>query len=226
MKQNVKIRDDRKAVFYIRTKDPYGDGREIFKSSTPTIHPGITFLVGGNGVGKSAMIKCMKDALDAANYKYFSYDNLSDGRQSLSGALSNNNYNLATEKMLSSEGENIIINIAHCMKDICDYGDSMAKEKKPIFIFLDAVDSGLSIDNIRGVKWFLHELCHTRWERYNCYIITTANTYEMVKDEELCYNIRTASYTCFPTYEKYSAFIMRTRKSMDKYIEKYNKERG
>lgn len=224
--RSVKIKDNNNAIFYIKTKDPYDEGRNLFKSSTPTIHPGITLLVGCNGAGKTAMIKCMKEALRRSNYDYYYYDNYNDNMLILDNALSNSDFKLASEKMLSSEGQNIIINIATCMNDVCDYGDKMISADKPIFIFFDGVDSGLSIDNIQGVKWFFHELYFTKWNKYpKCYIVLTANSFEMVKDE-WCYNVQTASYTSFSDYEKFCNFVLKSRKRMDKDIEKLLNNKG
>ena len=41
-------------------KDYLGDGVELWKKRTIVINPGVTVLVGCNGIGKTSLLHCIK----------------------------------------------------------------------------------------------------------------------------------------------------------------------
>lgn len=76
---------------------------------------------------------------------------------------------------------------------------------------LDAVDSGLSVDNIVDVK---EQLFKTVLE-YNygneIYIVVSANEYEMARGEQ-CFDVYNGEYITFENYEDYRKMILESKK--------------
>ena len=81
---------------------------------------------------------------------------------------------------------------------------------KERWILLDAIDSGLSVDNIVDLK---EQLFETILE-YNCgneiYIIVSANEYELARNE-MCFDVYNGKYIEFKNYEEYRDFILKSR---------------
>ena len=81
---------------------------------------------------------------------------------------------------------------------------------KERWILLDAVDSGLSVDNIVDIK---EDLFKTILE-YNfgneIYIIVSANEYEMARGEK-CFDVYNGKYVEFKDYEEYRDFIVESK---------------
>lgn len=222
-------------TFTIETK-PYDDVR-IFNRKNIEIQPGITVLVGCNGAGKSTLIHATQEQLRKNNIEYLSYDNLHDGGdRSISGAMFYDDIGLAASMMCSSEGETITLNIMNLVENIVYYlkhgktkrtrldimmesiedADSKKKEEtvsQERWIFFDAVDSGLSIDNILDFKEFV--LNPIIKNNSDLYVIISANSYEMVNGEQ-CLDIYNGQYCTFNNYEEYKKFICKTRERKEK----------
>ena len=131
--------------------------------------------------------------------------------------------------MQSSEGE--CINIA--FGRVLSKGKALLKyctdNNMPFVLFLDAVDSGMSINNIRCVKTVLKVIIdNCRDCNVDPYIITTANSYDMCYMNNLfdsdifrCLDVYTFSHKVFKTYDSYVEFIMKTGDIVEKrYLEK------
>ena len=128
-------------------KDPYNDKEYLYKKNKIQIESGITVLVGCNGSGKTTLISYIKEDLDKNEIPYISYNNLKDGGlSSKSKAVYNNNLRLMSA-MWSSEGEFIKANLEEVARTIANYQYHKYKDSKELWILLDAVDSGYSIDN-------------------------------------------------------------------------------
>lgn len=222
-------------TFTIETK-PYDDVR-IFNRKNIEIQPGITVLVGCNGAGKSTLIHAMQDELKKNNIEYLNYDNLQDGgNRSVSNAMFYDNIGLAASVMCSSEGETITLNIMNLGKNIVYYlkhgktkrtaldnlieiiedADSKKKEEtvsQERWIFFDAVDSGLSIDNILDFKEFV--LDPIVKNNSDLYVVISANSFEMASGEQ-CLDVYNGQYCTFNNYEEYKKFICKTRERKEK----------
>ena len=222
-------------TFTIETK-PYDDVR-IFNRKNIEIKPGVTVLVGCNGAGKSTLIHTMQDELKKNNIEYLNYDNLQDGgNRSVSNAMFYDNIGLAASVMCSSEGETITLNIMNLVENIVYYlkhgktkrtrldimmesledADSKKKEEtvsQERWIFFDAVDSGLSIDNVLDFKEFVLEPIVK--SNSNLYVILSANSFEMASGEQ-CLDVYNGQYCTFDNYEEYKKFICKTRERKEK----------
>ena len=197
----------------------YYDTGIIFKTANFTLNPGVTILVGCNGFGKSTTLQCIKETLDAENIKYYSYDNEHDGgSRSMSAAGFYGNMNLLATLFMSSEGEKILTNLGEVAANIGKYA-MQNKNSKDLWILFDSIDSGFSIDNIKDVKEYLFKTILEHNKDKNVYIICSANSYEMAKDNN-CFDVYKHEYVTFKDYEDYSKFILNCKKIKDKRINK------
>lgn len=156
-------------------KDPYDCGYDLCKKRTIQIKSGVTVLVGCNGIGKTTLLNNIESILEKENIPVMHFDNLSSGgSKAISEKAFMEDYSFVATSMCSSEGENIVLNLCDLAKKIRYFiqtgvnrgnynpfagifkDETKAEEDKELsnerwFLF-DAVDSGLSIDNIVDLK--------------------------------------------------------------------------
>lgn len=191
----------------------YWDSEEpLYKKGSMELNPGVTVLVGRNGSGKTTFLRQLRQYLDKNNIPFLSYDNLYDGGATADSYVleglsyfkdTKNKAEVFATKKLSSEGQNIIINLSEFARAVGAFIKSN-KDKEKVFILFDAIDSGLSIDNIVEVKNFLKIVAS---DAPNAYIVVTANSYEMCY-QSLCYDVKNSRYIGFFDYEDYKDFIL------------------
>lgn len=200
-------------------KDYFEEGFNLFKKSNIKIEPGLTVLVGCNGTGKTTLLNHIKSELKRDNIIHLSFDNLIDGganARQVAGIRGNMEW-LATAT-LSSEGENIIMNIANMAQKI---GATIRKntDADELWILLDAIDSGLSVDNIIEIKNLFNLIIEDgKKNGTDVYIIISANEYELARNEQ-CFDVYNCEYITFKDYEHYRKFIIRRRRIKDKRYE-------
>lgn len=225
-------------------KDYYDERYELYKKETITINPGITVLVGCNGTGKTTLIHQIQSQLKKEDIPCISFDNLCDGwSKAISNAAFFEDFHFVATAVCSSEGENIVMNIGNLairlgnfIKTGKDNGrenrlqeaferllkDDITEEKEipnERWILLDAIDSGLSIDNIVDVKEYLLKAILEDYKDGDVYIIVSANEYEMARGEQ-CFDVHNGEYVIFADYEEYRDFILNSRRWKDKRYEK------
>ena len=226
-------------------KDPYNRGFDISSRRHVEINEGVTVLIGCNGIGKSTMLKIIKEMLKKDKIDFLSYDNLKDGGHgdNMSNAINNDNFGLLASIAMSSEGENISINLGNNLLvdakrymrtgkkinkhlfskiyDICkdDEEENITDER---WILLDAVDSGYSIDNIIALK-NLFKLMIEDAEKQNLklYIVVSANSYELANGMP-CFDLAKGKYVEVNSYDEYKKIILNSRDYKDnKRYKKY-----
>ena len=219
------------------SKDYYGEGFSLYKKGTITIKSGVTVLVGCNGIGKTTLLHQIQDRLRKESIPCIKFDNLQDGgNKSISENAFYNNFDLVGTLMQSSEGESIVVNMGNFARRLGDFvrtGEDPKDKKsrdfaklfkaieegkeeqeveipKERWILLDAVDSGLSVDNIVDIK---EQLFKTILE-YNygneIYIVISANEYEMARGEQ-CLDVYNMKYVKFKDYEEYRNLILQSK---------------
>ena len=197
------------------SQEPYEEDVKLFKRSSITVHPGLTVLVGCNGAGKTTMLRQIRDQLKSENAYFHWYDNHSDGDRSAMGRfMVGNNIGAFATMAISSEGERIWI-VLH--EQAAKIGQLVTKAgNNDVFILMDAVDSGFSIDNVAELKERLFKLIISDHSSKggNVYIIVTANSYEMARGEE-CIDVIRCKHVKFPDYETYRMFILDSSKKKD-----------
>lgn len=176
-----------------------------------TFQPGVTVLVGCNGCGKTSLINQIANSLKKENIAYVKFDNLSDGGSNArSKAGFYGDFSFLATSLCSSEGENIVMNMANVAKEL----GYLSKNNKSneLWLLLDGVDSGLSIDNIIELKDYLFKVVieHEASLGREVYIIVTANEYEMARGEK-CFDTWRCKYIEFQSYEDYRDFILKSK---------------
>ena len=224
-------------------KNCYGD-YDLYKKPTITINPGVTVLVGCNGSGKTTLLHQLKNNLTENKIPVVSFDNLHDGgHNAVSEASFYNDFSFMSQALCSSEGENIILNIGKLASKLRKFiktgkaqngSDQLAKAftravwddkidketniSKERWLLLDAVDSGLSVDNIVEIKELLFKTILEDSGDCDIYIVVSANEYEIARNEN-CFDVYNGKYIKFKDYEEYRNFIMESRKQKN---ERYN----
>lgn len=195
-------------------QNPYDNGKLYLKSQI-TLNPGMTILVGCNGSGKTTLLYTIRDVLKSENVPVLMYDNLHEGGNKAMNAAINVSHDLTLLATLatSSEGEQIYTNFANKCESIGRFVRKH-KNKKEIWIMLDALDSGFSIDNIVEIKDFLTNMVIGGNKHMDVYILISANEYELCRGEN-CFDVREGKYIEFNDYEDYRSFIIKSRELKD-----------
>ena len=225
----------------------YGEDYDLYKKGTITINEGITVLVGCNGSGKTTLLHQIKDRLKEEGIPVLSYDNLKEGgSRAVSSAGFYGDFNFMATAMASSEGENIVMNIGKLASNLRAFikngeikgnSDALAKafakamwgnnegEEKEIpnerWLLLDAIDSGLSVDNIVELKEYLFKTILEDAGDTKVFIVVSANEYEIARGEN-CFDVYNGKYVKFSNYERYRNFILKSRENKDKRYEEPN----
>ena len=196
-------------------RKPFGDNI-LYTKCHVDFDTGLTVLVGCNGSGKTTMMTLIKNHLEKTKVPYIAYDNLRDGgNNAIQRAAFYQDFEFVATAFGASEGEQININLGTLVKDI---GRAVRKHNGGQFwILLDAVDSGLSVDNIIDLKEFLTDclIPDAEAKGVEIYVIAVANEYEMCRDAE-CVDVRRCAHVRFKDYDDYRAFILESRKAKDK----------
>lgn len=220
---------------FVLERDYYGEGVNLYKKKTVIINPGITVLVGCNGIGKTTFLHQLRGNLKKLNVPYIEYDNLHEGgTNSVSEAGLNEDFAFIATAIESSEGENIVMNISKLASELGDFIKTGKVKEKNLFIkafeiikeyekeevlperwiLLDAVDSGLSVDNIVDIKEYLFKTILEYNFGNEIYIVVSANEYEMARDEQ-CFDVYNGKYITFKNYEEYRNVILESKKWKD-----------
>ena len=195
-------------------QNPYDD-RVLFEKSSITLHPGITVLVGCNGSGKTTLLHYIQKTLRNNDIPYLEFNNLSaSGGQQIAGkALLFDDTKTAATAILSSEGEKINIAIGKFITNVGRFIRTH-RDAKEIWLLFDAVDSGLSLDNIEDIKGFFKEVLLPDIKGADVYIVLTANQYAVAEGED-CLDVQSGNYTCFDSYTDYKRFILESKQKKE-----------
>lgn len=233
-------------IFKISRKG-YTDARQIYKKGTIDIKPGITVLIGCNGSGKTTLLREIEESAHSLEIPVYFYNNLTVDVQG--EAFLNQDFGLVSQIAFSSEGERITLQLTHKVDEIAyilhngkkkksklaDVFSSLSdtpEETKEItkdrILLFDAIDSGLSIDQVRDIKEYLFKQILDVYDNEHLYIIVSANEYELCRSYS-CFNVTESKYVTINSYDDYTNEILRTRmykeQQIDKLIEK-EKKRG
>lgn len=206
-------------------REPYDYYDFIYTKDEFTFEPGVTVLVGCNGIGKTTLLKQIKYQLEKQEIPFLSYDNLNDGGSTaLTRAIFYGSADLAGSLFCASEGEQIAINIANRAGQIGVFFRNEVPDAKEVWLIFDAIDSGLSIDNIVELKEDLFSIIFEMNQGKDIYIVVSANEYEMCRGEK-CFDTQNGEYIEFKTYDQYRRFVLNSRKQKDNRRKKPRKSR-
>lgn len=176
--------------------------------------PGVTVLVGCNGAGKTESLREIRDECEEKKIPFYLLDNYSGGAKDTTDRIVH--FHQYDERYIygltfGSEGERLKFNLFVLAREIGSFVKEHQDAKKIVIAF-DAIDSGLSIDNIIEAKELLHCIADDLGDRG--YVLVTANTYEMVCDER-CFSVQTNATISFESYEDYKRYILKSRQYKD-----------
>ena len=219
-------------------QDCYDDGCKLYKKKDITIRDGVTVLVGCNGIGKTTLLHQLRDRLKKDGIPVLTFDNLKDGgNNAISSAGFYGDFNFMATAIVSSEGENIVMNMGklasklrHFIKtgETDERGDAISRafrrtcgeetEKREVpkerWLLLDAIDSGLSVDNVVDIKELLFKTILKDKGDCDVYIVVSANGFEMARGEK-CFDVYNGKYVKFSDYEEYRQFILDSKKTKE-----------
>ena len=204
-------------------RDPNDCGNLYYRSKI-AFEPGVTVLVGCNGCGKTTLIRQIKRLLEKDDIPYVAYDNLHDGGSNArQRAGFYGDVDFMATSMCSSEGENIVLNMGNMARSMGALTKRHPDAKELWFLF-DAVDSGLSIDNVLDIKEYLFKTVFEHNKDKDIYIIISANAYEMCRGEK-CFDTWLCKYIDINSYDEYRDFVIKSRERKDKREDSFAKKK-
>ena len=225
-------------------RDPYDAGFSPTRPKEIEIEEGLTVLVGCNGAGKSTLLLNIKEEMKKNKIPCYYYNNLREGNDSIGKAIFNGNIGMGALLMSSSEGECIKLNLSNfsnlldnfiengyldtkqyrferAFKRLSkDVEEEIVEESNKRVLLFDAVDSGLSVDSIIELSHMFEELLQVALDvNKELYIVIAANEYELARNRK-CFDVNKGIYIEFKDYEDYRKYIIKSRQSKEKRIEK------
>ncbi len=201
------------------------DCGNLYYRTTATFEPGLTVLIGCNGCGKTTMMRQIKNQLEKEDIPYVHYDNLTDGgSRARERAGFYGDVEFLAGALCSSEGENITMNLGRIAREMGALSRKNPDADEYWFLF-DAIDSGLSIDNVLDLKEYLFKTVMEHLSPKKVFIIVTANAYEICRGEK-CFDTYLCKYIDINSYEEYRDFVIKSRERKDKREEAWSKKRN
>ena len=192
-------------------RDYWDEGVYLYGKSSVTVKPGVTVLIGCNGSGKSTMLRQINDQLKEENVPsvYLRYDKERE-QKDMRLAEGSAPFEIFSSWVVNSEGEQIVVRLQALAGEV---GNLVRRsDQKELFVLLDGVDSGASLDNIVDMKTYLLNMLVDRLkeEGRTLYNIATANTYELAEGED-CIDVVSCRHRRFESYEEYRGCILESR---------------
>lgn len=191
----------------------YDEEDRLYDYDSLNLEPGLTILTGCNGSGKTTLLTQISEYCKKKSIPFLRYDNQKEGdATAMSAALLSDDINGLALDAMSSEGERIINNVGRCATKMGKLVvSSIKKGEKQIFMLLDGIDSGLSIDGIIDIKENLFNFIvkDAKKDGLDVYILASSNTYELANNSR-CLNVVTGEYYIPKTYERYKLEVITT----------------
>ena len=175
---------------------------ENHRSFDVTFRNGITTLVGKNGSGKTSMIYELQLILEESNIPVYLYNQKEIGEKAKTAAFYGDATTTGTY-LCSSEGEQIIVSYGWMIQSLKKFLNDN-KDSEMVFILMDRVDSGLSINSIRDIYGIFNLMVN---DYPNLFIVNTTNNYEFIGDSR-CIVAKTGKDIKFNNYDEYVKFII------------------
>lgn len=217
-------------------KDFYGERNIQLKSSFELEDNSINCLVGCNGSGKSTFIKNLKyylmNKVKEVNKIVLGYDFSIEANKEENKDLyieidknTNPKENITqlidfdindVRRNFMSTGENFTDRIATAF----GYLKQIIKQNKgkSLYLVLDDIDVGLSIDTLESLKRVLDLVCRDCKENnITYYIFLAVNSYYFTRFYK-CIDVNNLKYVKFETYEAYEKFVLKSAELKYKLI--------
>lgn len=187
------------------------DEFNLYKKHTFKFNPGVTILIGRNGSGKSTLLSELNYYLKQEKIPVYFYRNEDHEKVSRGEFVFSGKIDLLARSLSNSEGQDIAFNFGNHIGKLGKLvRDCENKGEKELFVLLDGLDSGLSIDGIDEIKDLFNTIIDDA-KGIDVYIIVSANTYEFVRNSN-CLYVSTGNYMSFKNYEDYRRFILKGKK--------------
>lgn len=193
---------------------PFGDNMRLYLKKDVTFNPGFTTLIGCNGSGKTTLMQLIKEQLKKdKDSLVLSYDDRTDGQSNLMsyfGAMGDTDR--LVDMFVSSEGERISRGLGLFAQGLRQkIGRANPKQ---LWLLMDAVGSGLSIDGILDVKDFANAVIMDNLG-IEVYFIVSTNEYEFTIGSDNI-DVTTFDHLLFTSYEEYRKFVLKTSKKKER----------
>ena len=199
--------------FTVSTR-PFDDDMRLYLRKDVEFYPGLTTLIGCNGSGKTTLMQLIKEQLKKDNDALvLSYNDRTDGQSNLMsyfGAMGNTDRLI--DMFVSSEGERISRGLGLFAQGLRQkIGRANPKQ---LWILMDAVGSGLSIDGILDVKDFANAVIMDNLG-IEVYFVISTNEYEFTIGSDSI-DVTTFDHLLFTSYEEFRKFVLKTSKKKER----------
>lgn len=195
---------------------PFDNYLRLYQRKEFTFKLGINSLVGCNGSGKTTLIDYfLVPQLRKQKIEYYKYNDRRQGGSYLMDKMLNSDGDMdgLIRMTLSSEGERIVCGLEGVIKALPRFFKE--NKNKSAFLILDAIDSGMSVDEINEIKeLFLDTIIPDAKSRFgvDLFIVVAANNYEWCNDDRIVnINIITGTTLKFKDYADYKKQILKSR---------------
>lgn len=210
-------------------REPYDVGDKVYKKAKHEFLPGLNVLVGCNGAGKSTMLLQVQEHCESENIPYIQFNNLTQsGSSSIGEHLFAGRATFAMTMMISSEGERIRMNFERFVEHLQEKVDKILESGgDQLFILLDALDSGLAVNQIADFRDFLQWLAAEEKKRrgVDLYILVAANTYEFCRGSR-CWDVVEGKEKVFRTYDSFFKFVVKSHENKEIRYRKQEQQKG
>lgn len=217
--EGIKFLDNGIVEFDMGSCDPFNTGRKLYASQLVTFKPNeINTIIGCNSAGKSTMVNIVDEILYTNGYPYVFYDNIDNSFKWLHERIHESIHykNLSEGEVIAKASGKYINVIADIIRGtiIRDKKFRKYRDLDNIFLLLDSIDSGYSIDNIINLSGILNGLiCLAKENNKKLYIIAAANNFEFIKGNR-SWDVQASKEIVFNDYNSYRQRIIETSETI------------
>lgn len=196
---------------------------------------GVTMLIGSNGTGKTTLMNQINSIFNKGSWEKI------DDNNNIESEYSCYYYNNVTEEKFRKQSwvddGNLVHRIASTFEnsegqDIWDFlyyklpemgsavRTSKEQNKKGIFILLDGLDSGLSLDKLYKLKEQLLDFIidEETTSDFEVFLICSANSYEFIKGYRCIDVVSLEQVDIFSTYEDFENYMLTADKNNERGV--------
>lgn len=199
---NKTPRPDNHLITFEISTNPYGD--RLYNRKYFEFRPGVSILVGRNGVGKTTLLDMLERRCQRNNIPCYYYNDRRDNFRDLEQAVDRGDFSKISMLSFHSEGEKIYNNLCYRVSDIKRFIDGHQNSKKVMLLF-DSIESGLDTDGVEQIKNIFNFILQDRADK-DTYILVSAQNYAMMENEQ-CFDVAKGCYVSIDSFETLKSFI-------------------